>query len=141
MGERVELVETPDFDKLNPRGDHSLTGGPVHGLVESSTITERRRYRPAMAFLYILECGDGTYYVGSTRNLDHRMEQHHSGHGGQYTAKRLPVKLVFFQEFDRVDEAWRREKQVQGWGRAKRRALIEGRLGDLPALSASGRAD
>lgn len=94
-----------------------------------------------MDFLYILECGDGSFYVGSTRNLDHRMEQHHSAIGGQYTAKRLPVKLVFFQEFDRIDEAWQREKQVQGWSRAKRLALIEGRLGDLPALSASGRAD
>ena len=90
-----------------------------------------------MAFLYILECSDGSFYVGSTRDLDHRMEQHNSGHGGQYTAKRQPVKLVYFQEFDRVDEAWAREKQVQGWSRAKRLALIEGRLADLPDLSRS----
>lgn len=90
-----------------------------------------------MAFVYILECGDGSYYVGSTRNLDGRMEQHHSGAGGEYTAKRQPVKLVFFQELERIDEAWQREKQIQGWGRAKRRALVEGRMTDLPALSRS----
>lgn len=88
-----------------------------------------------MAFIYILECGDGSYYVGSTRNLELRMEQHHAGAGGQYTAKRQPMKLVFFEELGRVDEAWEREKQIQGSGRAKRRALIEGRMADLPRLS------
>lgn len=88
-----------------------------------------------MAYVYILECGDGSYYVGSTRNLEHRVEQHSAGLGGQYTAKRQPVKLVYFQEFERVDEAWQREKQVQGWSRAKRLALIEGRFDDLPRLS------
>jgi putative endonuclease len=90
-----------------------------------------------MAYFYMLKCGDGSFYVGSTRNLEARMEQHYSGHGGDYTSKRLPVELVFVQEFDRVDEAWLREKQVQGWGRAKRLALIEGRYRDLPALSRS----
>ena len=90
-----------------------------------------------MAFLYILVCGDGSFFVGSTRNLDARMAQHYSGSGGAYTAKRQPVKLVFAQEFDRIDEAYEREKQVQGWSRAKRLALIEGRMNDLPRLSAS----
>ena len=90
-----------------------------------------------MAFVYILECGDGSYYVGSTRNLDSRMEQHHLGVGGEYTSKRQPVKLVFFEETTRIDEAWEREKQIQGWGRAKRKALIEGRMEDLPRLSRS----
>jgi putative endonuclease len=91
----------------------------------------------AMAYLYILVCGDGSYYVGSTRNLENRMEQHDSGFGSAYTAKRQPVKLVFAQEFDRIDDAYTREKQVQGWSRAKRQALIEGRLNDLPRLSES----
>jgi putative endonuclease len=90
-----------------------------------------------MPYLYILVCADNSYYVGSTRNLDTRMEQHYAGLGGVYTAKRQPVRLVFAQEFDRIDEAYAREKQVQGWSRAKRAALIEGRMNDLPRLSAS----
>ena len=88
-----------------------------------------------MASVYILRCGDGSYYVGSTRNLESRMEQHYSGAGGDYTRKRQPVTLVFAEEYQRVDEAWEREKQIQGWSRRKREALIEGRMDDLPSLS------
>jgi putative endonuclease len=94
-----------------------------------------------MPYMYILKCGDGSYYVGSTRSLDNRLGQHIQGLGGSYTAKRQPVTLVFMQEFDRIDEAWQREKQVQGWSRAKRIALIEGRFDDLPGLSRSKGAD
>ena len=93
-----------------------------------------------MPWVYILECGDRSYYVGSTRDLDHRMQQHHDGLGGDYTRKRQPVRLVFAQEFDRIDDAYLREKQIQGWGRAKRQALIEGRFGDLPGLSRTARS-
>ena len=91
-----------------------------------------------MAWVYILRCGDGSYYVGSTRNLDHRMHQHAVGKGSVYTAKRMPVELVWAQEFDSVAEAYALEKQIQGWSRAKRLALIEGRFEDLPALSRKG---
>jgi putative endonuclease len=85
--------------------------------------------------MYILECADGSYYVGSTTRLDLRIAQHQSGDGAVYTRRRRPVRLVFAAEFDRVDEAFAFEKQVQGWSRAKRRALIDGRLHDLPGLS------
>jgi putative endonuclease len=88
-----------------------------------------------MAHMYILECADGSYYVGSTTRLDLRIAQHQSGDGAVYTRRRRPVRLVFAAEFDRVDEAFAFEKQVQGWSRAKRRALIDGRLHDLPGLS------
>jgi putative endonuclease len=88
-----------------------------------------------MAYLYILECRDRSLYVGSTRDLDVRLAQHQSGQGSKYTARRRPVKLVFCEHFDRVEDAYEREKQVQGWSRAKRIALIEGRLSDLPGLS------
>ncbi len=90
-----------------------------------------------MPFTYILQCGDGSYYVGSARSLDARLDQHITGLGGAYTAKRQPVSLVWFEEFDRIDDAWAREKQLQGWGRAKRQALIDGRFDDLPGLSRS----
>jgi len=96
-----------------------------------------------MPHVYILECGDGSFYVGSARNLAYRLAQHQGGLGGEYTSKRQPVRLVFAQEYDRIDDAYAREKQIQGWGRAKRIALIEGRYGDLPGLSrtAKGRDD
>jgi putative endonuclease len=88
-----------------------------------------------MIATYILRCGDGTYYVGSARDLDHRLEQHRAGLGGEYTSKRQPVTLVWLEEHSRIDEAWEREKRLQGWSRAKREALVEGRLADLPALA------
>lgn len=63
------------------------------------------------------------------------MLQHQEGTGSNYTSKRLPVKLVYCEEYDRVDEAFYREKQVQGWRRAKREALINGEPTLLPALA------
>jgi predicted GIY-YIG superfamily endonuclease len=88
-----------------------------------------------MAFVYILECADGSWYVGSTIDLERRVAQHQHGEGSAYTRRRLPVRLVFSREFARIDDAFALEKQVQGWGRAKRRALIEGRFEALPGLS------
>jgi putative endonuclease len=87
--------------------------------------------------MYILLCNDGTFYVGSTWDLSTRVDQHIDGFGCEYTSKRKPVTLVYVEEFDRRDDAWAREKQIQGWSHAKRLALVEGRLDDLRALSKS----
>ncbi|WP_299556803.1 GIY-YIG nuclease family protein [Seonamhaeicola sp.] len=76
-------------------------------------------------YLYILQCSDGTYYTGSTRNLEFRINQHNTGLGANYTRKRLPLKLVYYEEFMRIDEAFYREKQIQGWSHRKKKALIE----------------
>lgn len=65
-------------------------------------------------YTYILQCADGSYYTGSTKDLDIRIAQHQSGEGANYTAKHLPVKLVYFEEYGRIDEAFYREKQIQG---------------------------
>jgi len=86
-------------------------------------------------FMYILECCDGSYYTGSTNNLELRLQQHQNGEGANHTKKRLPVKLVYFEEFQRIDDAFYREKQVQGWSRRKKEALINGEFGKLPELS------
>ncbi|WP_157155604.1 GIY-YIG nuclease family protein [Diaminobutyricimonas sp. LJ205] len=91
-----------------------------------------------MPFMYILECSDGSYYVGSTWDLSVRFEQHQAGSVPGYTARRLPVKLAYAEEFNRIDDAYAREKQVQNWSRAKRRALIDGRIDDLRRLSRGG---
>ena len=88
-----------------------------------------------MAFVYILLCSDGSYYVGSTRNLEHRVWQHSTGRGSTNTSTRLPIKLAFAQEYDNIGDAYAREKQIQGWSRKKREALIAGEFNDLPRLS------
>lgn len=82
-------------------------------------------------YMYILLCSDGTFYTGSTTDLEQRLWQHKYGAGANYTKKRLPVKLVYSEEFERIDTAFAREKQVQGWSRAKKFALINSRFDKL----------
>ena len=77
-------------------------------------------------YLYILECADGSYYTGSTINLEKRIQQHQQGEGANHTKKNLPVKLLYYEEFQRIDQAFQREKQIQGWSRKKKEALING---------------
>jgi putative endonuclease len=86
-------------------------------------------------FMYILECADGSYYTGSTKDLDRRIKEHQNGEGANHTKKRLPVKLIYFEEYPRIDTAFYREKQVQGWSRAKKEALINGDHNMLPKLA------
>ena len=88
-----------------------------------------------MAWMYILECSDGSDYVGSTKNLELRFLHHQSGKGSKYTSGRLPVQLVYCEEYDRVSDAYCREKQVQGWSRRKRECLINGSPELLPLLA------
>lgn len=89
--------------------------------------------------MYILECADGSYYTGSTNNLDLRVSQHQAELGSNHTKKHLPVILVHFEVFQRVEEAFYREKQVQGWSRKKKEALINGSLELLSKLAISYR--
>ena len=86
-------------------------------------------------YMYILLCSDGSYYTGSTNDLERRLEQHQNGEGANHTKKRLPVSLLYYEEYQRIDEAFYREKQVQGWSRKKKEALIEGNVDLLPELA------
>ena len=86
-------------------------------------------------YMYILLCNDGSYYTGSTNDLERRMEEHFSGQGSNHTKKHPPVKLLYYEEFQRIDEAFYREKQVQGWSRKKKEALINGQYEKLPELA------
>lgn len=81
-----------------------------------------------MAHVYMLECSDGTLYVGSTIDLDRRLAQHEAGEGSVYTRRRLPVRLVWSQQFERVDDAFGWEKRLQGWSHDKRLAFAAGGL-------------
>ncbi len=86
-------------------------------------------------YTYILLCDDGSYYTGSTKDIERRWEQHKNGEGANHTKKHPPVDLVYYEEYDRIDEAFYREKQIQGWSRKKKEALINGKLNDLPQLA------
>jgi putative endonuclease len=88
-----------------------------------------------MAHMYILECADGSYYTGSTIDLEKRLWQHQNGLGANHTARRLPVALVYCEWFDRVSDAFYREKQVQRWTRRKKAALIVGDSNGLHELA------
>lgn len=88
-------------------------------------------------YLYILLCVDGSFYTGSTNDLERRMKEHQAGKGANHTRKRLPVELVYWEEYNRIALAYNREQQIKGWSREKKIALIEGRNGDLPELAKS----
>ena len=77
-----------------------------------------------MGFMYVLLCSDGTFYTGSTRDLVTRLRQHKAGVGAAYTSRRLPVSLLYYEQYEHVSEAFAREKQVQGWLRSAKRRLV-----------------
>jgi putative endonuclease len=89
------------------------------------------------AFLYILRCSDGSFYIGTTRTaLEIGIAQHNSGALGGYTATRRPVALVFSQWFDRITDAIENERKLKKWSRAKKEAFIAGDIVTLRELSA-----
>ena len=79
------------------------------------------------SWVYILRCADGSYYTGCTTNLDQRLGEHQAGETSGYTATRLPVELVYAEEFQAIHDAIDAERRVKGWSRAKKEALIKGR--------------
>ncbi|MFT4199933.1 GIY-YIG nuclease family protein [Gordonia sp. (in: high G+C Gram-positive bacteria)] len=95
------------------------------------------------AYMYILRCADDSFYVGSTTDIERRLFQHNEGKGAAYTRRpgRRPVELAYVAEFDSIVEAFGYEKQVQGWSRAKRQALIDGRYELLPGLATKSFGD
>jgi putative endonuclease len=89
-------------------------------------------------FVYILECADGSFYTGVTNNLDRRIAEHQEGDDPKaYTFSRRPVKLVYFEDHSDPHYAIDREKQIKGWSRKKKIAMIKGEWDKLPELSKS----
>jgi tRNA/rRNA methyltransferase len=84
---------------------------------------------------YLLRCSDGSYYVGHTDDLSTRIPQHESGLIPGYTQSRLPVALMWSQDFPERDQAFAAERQIKGWSRAKKEALIAGDYDLLRTLS------
>ena len=91
------------------------------------------------AYLYILRCADGSYYVGTTRDsLEKRIGEHRAGAFDGFTALRRPVTLVFHEVFERIEDAVTAERQIKGWRRDKKEALIRGDYTALPSLARRG---
>ncbi|HSE76584.1 MAG TPA: GIY-YIG nuclease family protein [Alphaproteobacteria bacterium] len=88
--------------------------------------------------VYMLRCSDGSYYVGSSRDsLDRRIAEHNAGSFPGYTSRRRPVALVWHEEFQRITDAIAVERQLKGWSRAKKEALIRRDYDALRRLSQS----
>ena len=93
-----------------------------------------------MTTVYILQCANGQYYVGSTNNLADRLKEHEGSAtalyvGAKFTKAHMPVKLVYTEEYEDEHQARRREQQLHGWTRAKKEALISGDIEKLKQLS------
>ena len=86
--------------------------------------------------IYILRCVDGSYYTGLTRrSIADRVDQHNTGEVEGYTHSRRPVELVFTETYDRILDAIARERQIKGWTRRKKEALIRYDYEGLPELA------
>jgi len=77
-----------------------------------------------MWYLYILECKDGSYYTGITKDIPRRIEKHNAGKGARYTRSHRPVKLIYFEEYEIESEVRKRELEVKSWRREKKERLI-----------------
>jgi len=87
-------------------------------------------------FVYILECSDQSYYTGVTNEVERRIAEHQNGLNPKcYTYKRRPVTLKFIEEFNDVNQMIVREKQIKGWTRKKKEALIDHDFNRLVELS------
>lgn len=87
-----------------------------------------------MWFVYILLCNNGSYYIGSSNNVDQRVKDHLNGKGGRFTRSHKPQKLVYTEELPNKSEALKREAQLKTWSRAKKEAIIAGNLELLKKL-------
>lgn len=88
-------------------------------------------------YVYILLCSDGSYYTGVTNDPDRRLLEHEAGLNPKaYTHRRRPVKLVFCNDFRRIEDAIAAEKQLKGWSRKKKEALIKGNWDLIHELAA-----
>ena len=101
--------------------------------VEGSLSKDERGDTVVMSFwVYILRCGDGSYYTGHTDDLEHRLHQHQAGTFGGYTSSRKPLSLVYSCSFPSREEALGAERQIKGWSRKKKEAML---CGDWTAVN------
>ncbi|HET9295924.1 MAG TPA: GIY-YIG nuclease family protein [Candidatus Binatia bacterium] len=89
-------------------------------------------------WVYILRCSDNSYYTGHTDNLEERIAKHQSGEIESYTSTRLPVRLVFSEEFPTRADALACERQIKGWSRMKKEALMRRDWAEVSRLASRG---
>lgn len=77
-----------------------------------------------MNYVYILECADGTWYTGWTNNLEKRIQTHNAGKGAKYTKSRLPVRLIYFEEYQDEHTARSREYQIKQLSRKEKQRIV-----------------
>ena len=87
---------------------------------------------PPYGFVYILRCADESLYIGETNDVERRLTRHNQGFAASHTAKRRPVRLVYTEQLPTREDCLKRERQLKGWARAKKEALI---AGDKAALN------
>ena len=92
-----------------------------------------------MTFVYLVRCSDGTLYVGHAENLAVREQMHNAGTGASYTAARLPVRMVYAEQFESADRAIAREHQIKRWTAKKKEALVNGASQKLKGYSAGAK--
>ena len=92
-------------------------------------------HRRQVTYVYILRCADESLYVGETGNLEARLQQHNTGNGCSFTARRRPVLLVYSERHESRDAAQIREKQLKRWTKTKKEALIRGDARELHRLA------
>jgi predicted GIY-YIG superfamily endonuclease len=109
--------------------------GVAPSLIISFSI-DRHAVKPF--WIYLLRCADGSYYTGHTDDLEARLAQHDQGAiPNCYTLKRRPVLLVYSQTFETREEALAAERQVKGWSRKKKEAMLRGDWGEVSRLARS----
>jgi predicted GIY-YIG superfamily endonuclease len=89
------------------------------------------------SWVYILRCSDGSYYTGCTTNLEQRIVEHQEAKFGGYTSRHLPVELIWSAEFHDIQQAIEAERQIKGWSRKKKEALMQGNFELLHELAQS----
>ena len=83
------------------------------------------------SYVYILRCGDGTFYTGWTNDLEKRTAAHNDGRGSRYTRARRPVELIYSERVSSKNEAMKREREIKKMRRATKKSLIEGNIRPL----------
>lgn len=77
-----------------------------------------------MWFVYVLLCSDGSFYTGSTNNLEKRFLEHKNGKGGRYTRSHQPIKIIYTEKLPTKSEALKKEAQLKSWSRAKKITIL-----------------
>jgi len=83
------------------------------------------QYAQPMYYIYVLHCKDGSYYTGSTNNVEKRFKDHLLGKGARYTKSHKPIEIIYQEEFSTKSEALKREVEIKNWSREKKEKLVQ----------------